>query len=401
MIADRRRAFRQRLLLGFLAVLALASARQLLVSPSHGQDFRDFFAAANLVAQGGNPYDGNALAIEQDHLYNQPAHSKPGDPAYYDALPYPQGPWVALAIVPLTPLSWQAAYAIYLAAALTAIAASAWALMRLLGFSGRTLQASTAAVLASPVAFINIFQGQPVPFLLAAFAGAWTLQRQGRHRLAGALLAIGWIKPHIGLPLLLVVALLEPRAFRSLLSGFALGSLILFGVAALVMRGAFLDWPRAVLGQWSGALQQADLSSINAFYYPALSGVARQLVVAVVLIAAGCYATWTFRHSRAGLTRALTVLLLTFLAAPYAHSYDTLLLLPVMLALVGPLLSGWRNPSVEIAIWAFATVPLFYFAGFHLGYFNGFTALPVALLGFAWQRRRAEAGSADRMPVAA
>lgn len=400
MIADRRRAFRQRLLLTFLAVLALASARQLLVSPSHGQDFRDFFAAATLVAHGGNPYDGGALAREQDRLYNQPAHSQPGDPAYYDALPYPQGPWVALAIVPTTPLPWQAAYAIYVAAALAAIAASAWALLRLLGFTGQLLPAS-AAILASPVAFINIFQGQPVPFLLAGFAAAWTLQREGRHLLAGALLAIGWIKPHIGLPLLLAVALLEPAAVRALLSGFALGTITLFAFAGLVMRGALLDWPRAVLGQWSGTLQQADLASINAFYYPALSGIVRQLAVALVVLGAGCYAAWTYRHSRARLTRALTLLLLTFVAAPYAHSYDTLLLLPVILALVGPQLAGWRHPAVEIAIWAFATVPLFYFAGFHLGYFNGFTAIAVALLGFAWHRTMAAAGNRDSMPVAA
>jgi Glycosyltransferase family 87 len=270
--ADRRRAFRQRLFVTFLAVLALASARQLATSPSHGQDFRDFFAAATLIAQGGNPYDIGALTSEQDHLYNQPSHLKPGDPAYYDHIPYPQGPWVAIAIVPSTVLPWQAAYLLYLAAALGAIVAAGWALLRLFGWSGRALQLAIGAVALSPVTFISLFQGQPVPFLLAAFAGAWTLIRGGRPLLAGALLAIGWIKPHIGLPLLLVMAIVEGHSLRKLLTGFAGGSIVLFLLAAAIMRGALLDWPRVVLGQWSGALQQTDLASVNALYYPAVSG---------------------------------------------------------------------------------------------------------------------------------
>ncbi|HSO93746.1 MAG TPA: glycosyltransferase family 87 protein [Candidatus Dormibacteraeota bacterium] len=400
-VADRRRGFRQRLFLSFLAVLALASARQLIISPSHGQDFRDFYAAATLVAHGGNPYDNTALAREQEALYNLPGHRKPGDSAYYDALPYPQGPWVALAIVPSTALPWQAAYALYLAAALAALTVSAWTLVRLLGFTGRLVQAAVGAVLASPIAFINLFQGQPVPFLLAAFVGAWTLQRRGRPLLAGVLLSIGWIKPHIGLPLVVVAALLEPASVRRLLVGFLGGTLALFGFAAVIMPGALLDWPLAVLGQWSGTLQQADLASINAFYYPALSGALRQLVLALVLIVAAGYCAWLFRHNRESLTRALTLLLLTFLAAPYAHSYDTLLLIPVLVAMVGPRLAGWRDPAIEISLWAFAAFPIFYFAGFHIGYFNGFTAIPVTLLALAWHQARTGSRRSSTVPVAA
>ncbi|HEY0492524.1 MAG TPA: glycosyltransferase family 87 protein [Candidatus Dormibacteraeota bacterium] len=400
-VADRRRSFRQRLFLSFLAVLALASARQLVVSPSHGQDFRDFFAAATLITQGGNPYDTNALAREQDRLYNQPGHFQPGDRDYYDALPYPQGPWVALAIVPSTFLPWQAAYILYLGAALAALAASAWTLTRLLAFRSELITPAMGAVLASPVAFINLFQGQPVPFLLAAFVGAWALQRRARPFLCGTLLAVGWIKPHIGLPLVLVAILLEQSSIRRLLAGFCTGTALLFGLAAFLIRNVLLDWPRTVLGQWSGALQQADLASVNAFYYPALSGALRQLVVAVVVLAAVGYAAWTFRQHKAPLTRALTLLVLTFLAAPYAHSYDTLLLLPVVLVVVGPHLAGWRDPAVELALWAFAAIPILYFAGFHIGYFNGFTAIPVTLLAFAWHRFGGATSRRSSVPVAA
>ncbi len=397
----RRRAFRQRLFLIFLAVLALASARQLVVAPGHGQDFRDFFAAATLVAEGRDPYDAGALAQEQDRLYNQPDHLKPGDRGFYDALPYPQGPWVAMALVPVTPLPWQAAYVIYLIAAMTAVTTSAWVLLRLFGWSGHALRIAVGAVLFSPVAFINLFQGQPVPFLLAAFAGAWVLIRGNRPTLAGALMAVAWIKPHIGLPLLLVVAIVEPAPVRRLLTGFLLGSAALFTLAALALRGALLDWPQVVLGQWSGALQQADLASINAFYYPATPGGIRQVAVALVVLAAAGYAIWVVRHHRGRPVVALTLLLLTLVAAPYAHSYDALLLLPVVLALLGATRQGWAEPRVEIALWAFAIFPVLYFAGLHVGYFNGFTAIPVALLALAWHQHARQEAAGSAMAIAA
>lgn len=397
----RRRAFRLTLFLTFVVVLSVASARQLVISPSHGQDFRDFFAAATLMARGGDPYDAGALAREQDHLYNQPDHLQPGNANFYDPIPYPQGPWVAMALIPTTALPWQAAYLLYLAGAITAIAAAAWTLLRLFGWSGRALLLATGAIALSPVAFINIFQGQPVPFLLAAFAGAWILLRRNRPLLAGAVLALAWIKPHIGLPLLVVLGVLEPDAVRALLTGFAAGTVALFALAAAVMHSALLDWPQTVLGQWSGALQQADLASINAFSYPALHGVVRQGAVGLALLAAIGYVLWTFRHRAARLSRAMTVLLLTLLAAPYAHSYDTLLLVPVILALLGSHYEGWVDPVVESALWAFAIFPLLYFSGFHLGYFNGFTAIPVVLLGVAWHRRRMAVSAGVTLAAAA
>ncbi|HEY8679218.1 MAG TPA: glycosyltransferase family 87 protein [Candidatus Dormibacteraeota bacterium] len=385
--AARGRAFRQKVLLAFLLLLALADTRQLLISPSHGQDFRDFFAAATLVAHGQDPYDSSALAAEQDRLYNQPDHLRPGDRAYYDALPYPQGPWVALALTPLTPLPWPLAYLVSSLLAFLALGAAAWGLLRLSGWRGRAVWLAVGAVLCSPVAFINFFQGQPVPWLLLALATAWWLTRAGRPQLAGAIMAVAWIKPHLGLPLLIVLLLLGEGPARRVLLGFGAGSVAAFALAAIVLHGALLEWPGVVLGQWSGALQQADMASVNAFYYPALHNVLRQAALGLVLLAAAGYLARAFTRCPAPRTRALTVLLLTVLAAPYAHSYDSLLLLPVLVVLLGPTLQGWRDAGVELALWAFVTLPLLYFAGFHVGYLNGFTAIPVVLLGLAWHRQ--------------
>src|SRR5256714_7838834 len=108
--AERGIRRRQRLFVVFTAVLVLAYARQLVNAPTAGQDFRAFFAAATLAAQGGDPYDWTALGHTEEALYNSPGHIRVGDPAYYDFLPYPEGPWLALALEPLTGLSWRAVY---------------------------------------------------------------------------------------------------------------------------------------------------------------------------------------------------------------------------------------------------------------------------------------------------
>src|ERR1700694_6064089 len=105
--AERGIRRRQRLFVIFTAVLVLASARQLAVAPTAGQDFRAFFAAGPVAEQGGDPYDWAALSRTEEPLYNTPTHTHAGDPTYYDFLPYPEGPGQRLALDPLTGLHWQ------------------------------------------------------------------------------------------------------------------------------------------------------------------------------------------------------------------------------------------------------------------------------------------------------
>jgi hypothetical protein len=90
------------------------------------------------------------------------------------------------------------------------------------------------------------------------------------------------------------------------------------------------------------------------------------------------------------------VLLLWFAFLPYVHSFDAILLLPVVAFLLEPDLRGWSDPFTEAALWAFAIIPFGYFVGWHVGFFNGFTAVPVALLLVAWHRRVVMAGPAAR-----
>jgi hypothetical protein len=387
-VAERGIRRRQRLFVIFTAVLVLAYARQLAVAPTAGQDFRAFFAAATVVAQGGDPYNWPALSRTEQALYNAPGHIRTGDPRYYYFLPYPEGPWLALALQPLTGLGWQAIYPLFSALMLLAIALGSWLILARLGWPLTRRRIAVAVATLSPIAFLNILQGQVTALVFLGFAAAWYLAWRGRPLAGGLALTLVWIKPNLGVALPLVVALLEPPAARRLLISFAAGSVLAFGAAALALPGVLIHWPTEILSHWR-AVQgpQPDIASIHSFYYPALSGPVKTIALLLVLLAGCAYAVWAMRRVQAPLARGLTLLLLWFALLPYVHSFDAILLLPVLAFLLAPDQRGWGSATTEVAVWAFAIVPFAYFVGWHLGFFNGFTAIPIALLLLAWHRR--------------
>jgi hypothetical protein len=296
---------------------------------------------------------------------------------------------------------WQAAYAIYLGLMLAGIGLATFLLLRVFGWSGTHSKLALVTTLLSPVVFINLFQGQTTWLLYLGLALAMWLSVQGRALLAGLSLSLTLVKPHLGIPLLIAVACLNPRSLPRLIGGFGAGTLVAFGVATLLVPSGIPGWVSALLGQWSGPLQETDLASVDAFFAPALSGWPRQISVLLILGTAAALAIRLIRRLHSPEPRALTVLIMFMAAAPYAHSYDTLLLVPVLLALIGPSLEGWKDLLTEVGMWTFMIMPLGYFLGFHLGYFNGFAAIPVVLLTVAWVRRHWLPEKAVQVQVAA
>ena len=379
---------RQRLFVIFTLVLCLAYARQLLTSPTAGQDFRAFFAAATVCAQGGDPYDWTVLGRTEEAMYNAPIHARPGDPRYNDFLPFPEGPWLALGLQPLTGLPWQAVYPLFAGLMLLAIAVGAWLVLLRLGWPAERRRLALALTVLSPIAFINVFQGQVSALVFLGFAGAWYLAGRGRPTFGGLVLTLVWIKPNLGLVLPLVLVLLEPAMRWRLLLGFGGGSLVAFGVATLMLPGVLGHWATELMSHWRAAQGiQPDVASIHSFYYPALTGPIKTVALIVVMAAGAAYTVWAIRRAPDARSRGLTLLLLWFALLPYVHSFDAILLVPVVFALLGRDLRGWADPLTEVAIWAFAIVPFGYFIGLRIGFFNGFTAVPVLLLLLAWHRR--------------
>jgi len=386
--AAARRRFRQRLLVVFLLAMLVPYGRQLVTSSTVGQDFRAFFAAATVVAHHGDPYNWPSLAAAEFQLYDAPQGLLPGDPAYYEFLAFPEGPWLAYALAPLTNLPWQVAYGIYAVLLGLILLAASFLTLILLGWSRRRAAVGAGCTLLGAVGFINLFMGQVCVIVFGAFIASWWLARQGRPWLAGAVLALVWVKPNIGLPLWLVLALLEPAVARRLISGFAVASAGLFGLMFAVMGWHFLEWPLQVPRMWQ-AVQglQPDIASVESFFYPGLSGWLKTAALLVTLLVAVAYSIWAIRRAPDTHIRGATVLILWLFALPFVQSYDLVLLLPAVAVLLGPRLAGWDDPLVELTVWGFAVIPLLYFLGARLGYFNGFTVIPFSLLVIAWHRR--------------
>ena len=385
----KRRRLRQRILILFLIAMTIPYARQIAISPTVGQDFRAFFAAATVLAEHGSPYDWPTLARVEEQLYDAPADLRPGDPAFYEFLAYPEGPWLAYALVPLTHLPWQEAYAVYATLLLIILLIASFALFGMLGWDRGRRSIGVVCTALSAIGFINVFMGQVSIVVFAAFIAAWWLARRSHGWWAGLVLALIWLKPNIGLPLPIIVALLEPSVARRLIAGFIAASAVAFGAAALLLGFAFLDWPLQIPRMWQ-AVQgiQPDMASIESFFYPGLAGISKTAALILTLAVALGYGAWSLRRAADPWSRGLTLLLVWLTALPFVQSYDMILLLPVVLVLLGPRLEGGSSSLLELTIWTFLTLPLCYFLGLRIGYFNGFTAIPVALLLLAWHRQR-------------
>ena len=402
MTGTGRRRLRQRLLILFLVAMTVPYTRQLVTSPTVGQDFRAFFAAATVVAHHGDPYDWPSLARVEAQLYDAPRQLEPGNPAFYEFLAYPEGPWLAFALVPLTSLPWQVADAIYTSLLLLMLVAASFTVFAVLGWRPRRAWLGAACAALSAIGFINLFMGQVSVIVFGAFVAAWYLAGRGHGWWAGLALALIWLKPNIGLPLPLVIVLLQPAMARRVIAGFIAASAVAFGAATVVLQAGFLEWPLQIPRMWQ-AVQgiQPDIASIESFFYPGLHGWPKMAALLLTMAAAAGYAAWALRRARDPQTRGLTLLLVWLAALPFVQSYDMILLLPLVAVLLGPRLEGWADPLVEVTIWAFLIFPFCYFLGLRLGYFNGFTAIPVAMLLFAWHRRRIAAAPAQLAPAVA
>jgi Glycosyltransferase family 87 len=386
--AAARRRFRQRVLVVFLLAMLIPYGRQLVTSSTVGQDFRAFFAAATVVAHHGDPYNWPTLAATEYRLYDAPKGLVPGNPAYYEFLAFPEGPWLAYGMVPLTNLPWQVAYAIYASLLGLILLAISFLTLTMLGWSRQRAALGAGCTLLCAVGFINLFMGQVSVIVFGALIAAWWFARNGRPFLAGAVLVLVWVKPNIGLPLALVLALLEPTVARRAITGFVMASAGAFGLMAAIMGLRFFEWPLQVPRMWQ-AVQglQPDIASVESFYYPGLHGWVKTAALLVTLLAAVAYGVWALRRAPDAHSRGLTLLIIWLFALPFVQSYDLVLLLPVIALLLGPQLDGWADPLVELTVWGFAVIPLLYFLGARLGYFNGFTVIPFSLLVIAWHQR--------------
>lgn len=290
-------------------------------------------------------YSGGKLAFTSD-LYNPTAIYEVQAVSaglHAPSLLFIRLPFYAGLLYPLSLLPYRIAYLVFLAINVGAIALFAWLLRR---------EAPAAACLAA-VCFpllLAIGNWQDVPLLLAVLAGVWRLLEARRDFAAGALLALGLIKPHLTVPLALALLVCGRRRAAA---GWLGGAMVL-GLACIPVAG--WDWMERLAEVLALPKVHQDLGQMGSLQaslrlqFGSLP-VAAGLLAAVLALAPVFLTLARLRDIRLAFTLALPAALL---AGDHVYLQDFALLLPAAL-LLGPELHS--SPGGWAMKWLLCPVP--------------------------------------------
>jgi hypothetical protein len=304
-----------------------------------GADFITFWGASYLGLQG---HAQDAYDVARIYAAEQVAV-----PALKMRFAWFYPPAFHLMVLPLALLPYLLSYLAFILSTLAAYVAVLRQLVRtplamwcLAGFSG---------------VWLNAVQGQNA-FLTAAIAGAALINLERRPALAGALVGLLAIKPHLAM--LFPLALLAIGAWRAI--GVAAATAI--GVTALSVAilgppvgSAFLAGLHTARDALeSGALPWTKMPSV--FASLRVLGVPLTAAYAAHLMAAfgGAALVWHVWHIRADAALRNAILMTaTFFASPYVYDYDLAwLAFPAAWYVNYAKLHGWRRHDREILVCA-------------------------------------------------
>jgi hypothetical protein len=186
-------------------------------------DFRAFYCAGKVTAQGANPY------LTEPLRSCEATAGPPAEPAFLRpvALPAPLPPYALVLFVPLAQLPFPVAALCYgaLLIASTILAVALFA--RVTGMSSIVLNLAFAPIAAT----VTFYVGQPVPLVCAALAAAALLVRRGWWAAAAACAMFASIEPHVALAALAGMFVAFGRVRLPMLAcGAALGAASATGV---------------------------------------------------------------------------------------------------------------------------------------------------------------------------
>jgi Glycosyltransferase family 87 len=335
----------------FTAVLLLASTliSLWLFTPVFwdrlGGDSRAFYAAARVDLRGGDPYSFPQLTAEEAAI-DAAAGGHTGTSAY-GANPYHYPPLMTRAWATLTPLGDRGFYWVNFGFLLLMGLLGFELILAALSWSNRWLARGFFVV--SPAMALVLVSGNPSTLLLAAWGGALLAASRNRALLTGSVLAVGWIKPPVGIPVALAILLAGPASRRLVAAGFALGTAafatanVLVGGPSATFRwlGSLFEFTATLNPKQAAVIGQCCLTGLPAVL---LDHVSMPVAVLAAAVIAGCVLLFAFQR---GLLAArspdplLPLALLTSLAlvvTPYVHLNDLVLeALPLLVIASQPL----------------------------------------------------------------
>lgn len=302
-------------------------------------DFAMFVGAAQVLKDGGNPYDHNLLyRTERALLQRQGLRIlknkilvRVGNPPLLFWLMQP------LARLPYQPVALAWMFGLYILSALGCLAA-----LMYMRWSRRALP--LAIFLLMPPVVMSAFYGNVASIVFAALCFSLAMMR--RHPiLAGVMLSFVWLKPQVALPIAGLILLFHPVRRDRVLDGFGFASVVII-IATVVTTGwaSLGHWAHALTGYSRDLAYSPSIASLTGLYVRwTASSVRLGAELFVLASAVVLTAFWWWKHRDIPDTPSLEyawLWLVWFLATPYAHFYDEMLLTIPILALLGR--NGWR-----------------------------------------------------------
>jgi hypothetical protein len=344
-------------------------------------DFAIYYGAGTMVRQGlGHQlYDAGAQFRIQREF-------SPDVAIRLGALPYNHPPFEALLFVPFTYVPYASAFVLWDLATLAMLVALPFLLRpHLRGLQDYAWPLWLLTSLGFFPIFVALLQGQDAILLLFLYTLAFVCLKKNRDVAAGGWLALGLFKPHLVLP---VVLLLLVQGKKKVLFGFLPMAAILALVSATIAgwQGTVL-YPQYVLrletNMAGGAIVPSDMPNLRGVLSVLLHGSPSVGIVALVLpIGVFLFSVW---QCRLALTensfnlKLCLAMVATIVVSYHLLSYDlSLLMLPLLLlANELPGAGGWgRWPGVLIVA---AVSALFFSPGLILLMQNH----KLALMGWA------------------
>ncbi len=333
-----------------IQLLVVWNARELILRGY--PDFTIYYTAGTIVRQGM----GHQLYDDRVQFAVQKQFA-PHVATRLGALPFNHPPFEALWFVPLSWLSYRAAYVLWMLANLAMLGALATLLRPYVPeMKAWSAPAWAGVSLVFFPFFFALLQGQDTILLMLLYGLTFVSLKKERPVWAGAWLACGLFKFHLVLPFLILLLVQQKTFQRSLriLLGFASVGASLGAVSmAAVGPRQMLAYPRYVLGLEAtmarGAINPSDMPNLRGMLYLLASNLrfSGVLVVAfsVLLFLA---AVW---NSRSGKSKAADLQFAMAIFATVLVSYHALESDLCVLAIPILVLSGWLHETSGTRTW--------------------------------------------------
>lgn len=247
-------------------------------------DFRAFYCAARVAAQGGNPYHAEPLRSCEVGLGTTRFFQKnPGV-----VIPAPLPGYVVGVLVPLASMPFPVACTLWLMLALLAWLACVVTLARFAGIPWEV----GAAVFGISLGALSLPFGEVVPLALGFICVAAYLASTGRTQAAAFVAAGSMVEPHLGLPVCVALGVWRSAARVPLaIAAGALAAISLVALGANVNLEYFANvLPAHALSELTRDTQYSLSAVLAALGLPAAAALRAGLIWYLAMMAAGILA---------------------------------------------------------------------------------------------------------------